>query len=797
MPNNTEETRDPDFQMVLKELLAAYRPILEAELEKSKQPDKLVEEENARPPDCNDELALGNKILDSFWNEKVADRVLPEEARALLGPIERWRWCFLHARCCILFGWLVCRGPRTFRAFVYYLYRYWLCIRRGQGRVSEQGALTAEEMKDFQTLIQSFAAAYRPYLTDQLATVEFTQGLAEDIVAGKVDCFEGQEEAAAIFERFLTVETAPALLGREAFAAHSKDPFFWFCRCWCLCSIRFGCCLARARTFRDVVHCLRLYRRCLKECLQPLTCEIIRPAANACADEQYFAGPDVLGVQIAGTATGAGCDHYILDWKPAGAPDSAYSTAGIVYAGPAGLTQGICGKVATTLGYLSTAATSVPDSVTLRLCVYGSPAVAPCCRTVDFQIFRQRVWIGAVEGVMVASPGPLGGLAGANAQLQSGTVVRSFGYALQLFGRAWVGKCAGREVKRYTLSYQSGFVTDHSMGVWTQFWQVDYQTALQRKEIQTVDFALTSSWGYQPICLGSPPCAMPSPPACCIPKDVLWPTRWFSGRSVPSVPVGPQSYPVDPEVPAVVWTSQQLPLGPGGNCQSGRFTLLLDVEDTAGNHYYDTQQIWIDNKEIHGKITQVAGVEACSTLYLSKFAPPGAGCKDPWKADLLGIAFDELIEEGNFAVPSDNYAMVGGVVQGGFRLWIKKDGAPDPGHILPIPGPVVPPLPPPDPYLGSTRVGDPGTRCASASPALAVIPPESHNVLTTLDMRRLDAVCNPAEPDLTLKRGECCGYVITLHVFDNSICPWLSGGHHEIYHHFPVCICNDLPPVTG
>jgi hypothetical protein len=76
-------------------------------------------------------------------------------------------------------------------------------------------------------------------------------------------------------------------------------------------------------------------------------------------------------------------------------------------------------------------------------------------------------------------------------------------------------------------------------------------------------------------------------------------------------------------------------------------------------------------------------------------------------------------------------------------------------------------------------------------------------ILAILDLRRLDAVCNPAEPLLTLDRahkdpsgnevpGECCGYIIWLQVRDKSICPSLSAGRHQVDEFFPFCICNDL-----
>src|SRR5437764_1378314 len=82
-------------------------------------------------------------------------------------------------RCCIIFGWLICRGPRTFRAFAYYLHRYWICVRQALG-TPVSSPPTAEERQDFQTLVQALAGAYRPYLTDQLASVEFPSGIPDE-----------------------------------------------------------------------------------------------------------------------------------------------------------------------------------------------------------------------------------------------------------------------------------------------------------------------------------------------------------------------------------------------------------------------------------------------------------------------------------------------------------------------------------------------------------------------------------------------------------------------------------------
>jgi hypothetical protein len=216
---------------------------------------------------------------------------------------------------------------------------------------------------------------------------------------------------------------------------------------------------------------------------------------------------------------------------------------------------------------------------------------------------------------------------------------------------------------------------------------------------------------------------------------------------------------------------------------------------------HDLQRVWFDNKTdgiSKSKISQIAGIPPCSTVLLSQFAVGGGDCSVPWPAGLLGIAYDEFIEEGNPAIPSDNFAAVGGVVQGGYALWIKKDGAPDPGVQLQIPGPGAPPWLA-GPFQGTSRVGEPGVRCPTAAPPPGPFPLETPGLLATIDMRRLDGDCNPFEPGLTLARrsgntpGECCGFILKLLVWDNSICPGLSGGRHQVEHNFPICICNDLP----
>jgi hypothetical protein len=320
-----------DFQFALRHLLSAFEEIIKEDLHRAQSPDDLAKEEQRKPANCEDEITLGTRIFEKFLTEEVAIRLMPAQARELLGPVERWRWCLLHIRCCMLFGFLVCRGPRTFRAFAYYLYRYWRCVRQAIGSPVGE-VLSAEERQDLQVLIQALAGAYKPYLTNQLASVEFPLGIPDEVISNKIDCLEGQEDTAAVFERLLNIQTAPALLGRKAFDAHSKEPFFWFCRCWCLCAIRFGCCLARARNLIDVYRCLLFFIDCILDCFRPLECQLTDP--HDCVEEAQINTPLFTifrGVEIRGTAGGAFCSHYTLEWREAGTV--AWQSSGIRYAG--------------------------------------------------------------------------------------------------------------------------------------------------------------------------------------------------------------------------------------------------------------------------------------------------------------------------------------------------------------------------------------------------------------------------------------------------------------------------------
>jgi hypothetical protein len=750
-----QEIHSEDFQFVLKHLLAAYQPVLEEDLKRAKSPEELKKEAESKPASCEDEVTLANRIFEKFVTEEVAVRLLPEEGRKQLGPIENWRWCFVHIRCCIIFGWLLCRRQRTFRAFAYYLYRYWLCVRQVLGTPVSHPP-TAEEREDFQVLVKALASAYKPYLTDQLASVEFPTGIPDEVLDGKIDCLEGEEEAAAIFERLLTAETAPALLGRKAFETHSKDRSFWFCRCWCLCAIRFGCCLARARNFIDVLRCLIFYRRCLRNCFGPLTCNLTAP--QGCVEEIANPAVGAYTVEVHGTASGGTFDHYILEWST---DDITYNATDFIYPPlpPGNPGPGIAPVFNGLLADFNTTYKD-PGLYYIRMTVFSNTQAQQPCK-IHFQLFKKDVRIMGVDNYFnmdTSWPDPAAKFVEnvpALCSRPAGVSEVSFGECLSVQGGAWVGGCSNAKIKQYFLHYKPGFESDCNAPGWTQFWEVDYVTPGQYRDINMrkgTDY-LTANWG--------PDCFIPSfvnlcsifPPQTSEPNSLLYPSCWQS----------------------II-----------GGCQlNGLYTFRLLVVDTNNHTYCDTQTLWIDNKYPCGAI-RIDAVPKCADLFISQFAKP-ADCSNPWPLLLSGIAFDPLIDEVALPNrPNNNFDY--------YYVEVEKQAGPT--VQIPIPGPDFDPMNPC--FYGTSPVGDPLHHCAtSVCDPNNLDPMAVFGSLASFDLRALDPICRGnvkwgPDPNLTIPRGECCVYIFKVWVYDRTIRP---GGQHTVwgYADWPVKICNDLP----
>lgn len=791
------EIQNEDFQFVLKALLAAYQPILTQELKLAGDPAELSKAAAAGPPKCADEIARANQVFGAFFTEEVAIRILPPDARKILGPVDQWRWCLQHIRCCIIFGWLVCRGPRNFRAFSYYLYQYWICVRQTLG-TPVSSPPTPQQRADFGVLVEELARAFKPYLTDQLATVEFPSGIPDEIITGRIDCREGLEEACQIFERALTPRAAEALLGKEAFASHSKEPSFWFCRCWCLCAICFGCCLARARSLQEALWCLVYFFRCLVDCFQPLRCELTGP--TGCTEEKPGLVKDAVAVEIDGTATGAFFDHYTLHWRKvqgqACVDDPSWKTIGISY--PGGGPTGSVPVVAGTLGWLDTT-NLLPDSYEIRLCVYSIIANAvPCCFCITFALFKVMVWIDRVAelpGAPVKTPPGWFDLP-APPQVpivhqNPGGIIVPVGGCISVVGSAWVGDCQNRQIQCVDLRAAVG-------------WQPG-----------TAEPGFIPSLPLYTIpMLPTPICYPDADPVVELKKRSWWnqlvETNLIRGSWVPTPIMGFDTQYCLPK--SCFDSASVLPPCPDAQhgCHSGKYTLLLDVTDTTTpipNHYYDTQQVWFDNKPIHVEFDGLEGVGPCQDVCLSKYVPAGAPCGVCWPMNLLGIVFDEYIDDADHSYPSNNFDY--------YSLSITRQGGPS--YAIPITLSLCPPAFGPDQLKGTQRVGEPGTRCEVA---LGCPPPVFGAImsalLSKLDLRIFDAVCAgdpsfkaPFTPPagFALKRGQCCTYAFELFAQDKT---WTNGfapspvtpGANGLGLHWistppwPVEICNDLDSST-
>jgi hypothetical protein len=743
---------DPDFQFVLEALLSIYQPMLEDQLNLSRDPAALQKQAAATASrTCAEEFEEAYAMFAKFNTPETALRLLPAQARELLGPVEEWRWCFEHILCCIVFGWLVCRWPRTFRGFAYYLYEYWKCVRQVIGSpVSDP--LTADQREDLQTLVKVLAEAFKPYLSEQLATIESSREIPDEIIAGKIDCFIDEQEACIIFDRLLTTEAARALLGRAAFEKISQARYSWFCRCWCLCAICFGCCLARARNIQQVLLCLYGYWRCVRDCFRPLTCNLTDP--QGCVAETANPQLGVFEVEVRGTAAGSGFDHYTLEWSDDNvtffATDFLYPPLPPGNAGP--------GTIPVVNGLLADFDTTFknPGTYYIRMTVASSSAQQQC--SLSFQLFKKDVLIRGVDNYTTMDTGPTDPLAKfienvpALCTRPASVSEVSFGECLSVQGGAFVGGCNNVAIKSFFLDYKPGLETDCSGTGWTNFWEVDYTTPAQNRFVnwRLGTSFLTAVWG--------PDCFIPSLITPCAPftrnepNALLYNTCWPSNI---------------------------------GGCQlNGLFTFRLRAVDTNNNVYCDTQSLWIDNKYPCGAI-RIDAVPKCADLFISQFAKP-PDCSNPWALPLSGIAFDPLIDELALPTrPNNNFDY--------YYVEIEKQGGPT--VQIPIPGAGFDPMNPC--FYGTKTVGDPLHHCSSSVCDPNNLDPLAvFGTLAEFDLRALDPICRSSvkwgpDPNLTIARGECCVYIFKVWVYDRTI---RGGAEHTVwgYGDWPVKICNDL-----
>ena len=736
--SDAPELNNPDFQFVLKALLAAYEPILEQQVKLANNPAELEKEAKSWPSNFNDEKSQGNEIFAKFLTEDVALRMVPSAARAKLGSIENWQWCLQNMRCGFLFGWLVCKGPRTFRAWTYFLYEYWRCVRETSGR-PVAASPTQEDRQDFQTLVDALAVAFKPYLTDQLASVEYPAGIPDEVLAGKINYTEGEDDACEIFNRFLTVDAAQALLGKETFLKNRTEPNYWFCRCWSLSAICFGCCLARVRSLEGLLWCLVYYFRSLEACAQTLACDLTGP--TGCIRGETDIVPGKILEPVVGGAYGFSFGHYLIEVRDAA---STLLSGVVIYPDGVGdpdpsLTQGNYAVASGNLGWVDLQQcviaagieifTSTTFTVTLRVFATDGTELAPDCVT-TFELSLDEAYIKQIStnwSVNFTNPNePLRVANSATAALATQ------GGWMNVRGDAYIAGCAGQSIAEYTIwaipdpnftFAQPPPFTSVTPGFdWVVVTKIDYtaqtipqpvgppitytadQVRAQNELNANPDSVLTNAWGISVQCPSILIDSIDFVPAC---------------YNLPSLIANPLNSNTLPKMAAVLV---------GG---TGKFTFLLQVIDTAGNQLYDVQRAWIDNEPVQAAITGIAGLPPCGDLYTQN----NAGVFQT--VSVQGYAWDQLIDPTtpDFTKPtSDNFNY--------YTVTFQKQGA---AEWIPL--------------INST------------SPVPARPNPLGVGILTSWNLQWLDAASNPASlpADQLLAQGQECTYVVNVQAYDSTV----------------------------
>jgi len=775
-PRVAASRREPE-QERFELLLRALAPVLGTAADEPPSGD----DGEAGVPRPLDDVALATQAAAAFFSEDAALQYFPREAPDILGPEAEWKWCLPYVRCCWMFGWLVCRGCRDYATLNYYLYRYWLCVRTAMGR-SPRAPLTEVEREDFRRLTTLLGQTYTGWLKEEELRVELDRGALDDVLVGRAECCRDNAFTAALFERLASNEAAEALVGREAFAERLRNPWFWLCRCWCRAAIRLGCCLACAHTREELRRCLAEYEQALEECLGPLRCRLTGP--SGCFEEQPILDIQDIGVPITGDALGAWFGGYTIEWRFVEGEGcdgpSGWTSVGVVYPGHG--TSGTTPAWSNTLGWLKTRLLPA-RSYEVRICLKTSkPGAAPppCCCIV-FNLFKRFVWINRVGAAWVGDYGmydPDAPLVYPPVPNPASHLV-PVGCCVNVHGAAWVGECNDRRIKCFSLAYAPGFLPGPGQngfdpGAYTPLpgqAPVCYtppdepEKRAQPNELTANDSILTAYWEQVTIdysfLLGLPPHTIEH-------QEWQLRPRCFDSTLLPAC------------------------LDTHHTCASGQYTLLLDVEDTQGHHYYDTQHVWFDNKTLHVSLAGLRGWRQCETLSLRQFSG-GQPCAAPWLVPVMGTVYDEYIDPtAPLVYPNNNFDFYTLTITrncGGptYRVPITRDWVTWDADLLT--GQV-------DRWKGTAHVGIPDSVCA-CDPKLGTA---VDGVLAAVDMRIFDAQCVgqvPAEfrppPGFALARGECCTFTLTLCAQDKTVDEYGPGHCHHGCASCCIQVCNDLP----
>lgn len=459
-----------------------------------------------------------------------------------------------------------------------------------------------------------------------------------------------------------------------------------------------------------------------------LRCELTAP--SGCTKEESNIATGELFVKIVGTASGAAFGSYTLEVHQDGDPPIPN-----VVSYPGGGTSGGAAVVNGELGRIQTM-TLVDGAYTVTMHVHpAGPGSAKQCTT-TFNLLKVMVImdkVGAIQAVSMApvadNPNPLDPVAELRKDYAAAPPphdyrVVSIGGNLTIDGMAYVYGCSGRKVNKYEIRHArvaspgTEPAQPPTLAAIPATWPVGNQI---------VEIAYTTPDHYLPWTRLGPG-----------PTNLMrrWATFDWAGTTY--------NYLKERK-----WHSPSV--------GSGRYSVLLSVEDSIGARYHDIQHIWLDNEPVYAYIYGIEGVSPCSELALSQFEKNGM--------NILGYAWDRLIDH-NFpdTAPNDNFDH--------YRLRLIKQGGTH--HTI---------------GTYPDRVIVPFRKDGVAAPN-----PTSgeEGVLANFDIAAvIDAASTGSDPAVSIPRREGCAYILRLDVWDSTRLHDDDHVHHA-RSDWPFCIVNDL-----
>lgn len=483
---------------------------------------------------------------------------------------------------------------------------------------------------------------------------------------------------------------------------------------------------------------------CVKFCVEcpagSMVCQLTGPTGCIDGSVQLTAGKYI---PVTGSAGSCGLQKYELELLWDG---TLQIPATIVYADTAGnpdtgLTVGNHAVYNGNVGFIDVqkaaegagAHLATSTNFTVRLRCYNADGTFVDVYT-SFQLDTAEVYIKNVGGRV--APDVLDAAEHLHITDSALSAIGTIGGTVGIYGAARVYGCSNEQIKEYSLYFKkddfasvqppNGALYDTAANGWTQICRVDYTSYLSFSATELISNNELAG-----------------------PTSRLTNSGFYTYHMPIYIPLLNTYVYVDvPKLAASSW----------GTGPSGRYTVLLEVADTAGTYYYDIQKVWVDNESIEGIITKIGSQPPCTDLYMRDNA---GNFKT---VDIMGTAYDPLIIPGNLSQPtSDNFDH--------YHVSIQKQSAAAANTIINSVNPV------------------------PARPALSGVGTLASFNLANLDITQ-NAILNPGAPwsmDQLLADGASCNYNFILYVADKTLVSE-STVHHIAPYYFPIKIINSNEP---